>query len=350
MEEKWGGKSHGVVLCLVDFLVREALLAALLLYAARAQAPTAMLYLLGALLAGEAVLCIVLLVRVLGPLMEMERAVEIIEKGTLSSNTDFIFYQDQRKRKTNTDRLIAYIRQILKSNYDSQILKSQAEIHALQSQINPHFLYNTLETIRSQAVIQGSESIEEMTEALAVLFRYSISRPGEMATLKEELENVDNYLLIQQYRFPDKFRLEKDVEDERLLDCRIPVLTIQPLIENAIHHGLEMKMGTGVVKIRVFGTQDRLLILITDDGLGMPAKRLDEIRAALKAEDERFYLEQMGSQRHSGIALINVNRRIRFYFGREYGLHIYSTQDVGTTVELSLPNPLSSYTEEAAHD
>ena len=350
MDEKRNHGNWSIVLSALDFILREALIVVLLVYAGRNGIPKVIIWSLCVLFSLEAIGCIALLVHMLRPLHEMERAVEIIEKGTLSSNTDFIFYQDQHKRRTSIDRLIAYIRQILKSNYDSQILKSQAEIHALQSQINPHFLYNTLETIRSQAVIQGSESIEEMTEALAVLFRYSISRPGEMATLREELENIDNYLLIQQYRFPDKFRLEKSVEDERLLDCRIPVLTLQPLIENAIHHGLEMKMGTGVVRIRVFGTQDRLLILITDDGLGMPAQRLDEIRCALEAEDDRFYLEQMGSQRHSGIALINVNRRIRFYFGRKYGLHIYSTQNVGTTVELSLPNPLSPYAQEDAHD
>jgi len=348
--DKWRLKNYSMLLCVADWIVRAALIGLLVLHAYRMRQPDTLFCVLAVLLILETAGSILILVRVLQPVHEMERAVEIIEKGSISSNTDFIFHQDQQKRKTSTDRLIGYIRQILKSNYDSQILKSQAEIHALQSQINPHFLYNTLETIRSQAVIQGSESIEEMTEALAVLFRYSISQPGEMASLREELENIDNYLLIQQYRFPDKFRLEKHIEDERLLECKVPVLTLQPLIENAIHHGLEMKIGKGTVRIRVIGTQDRLLILITDDGMGMTPDRLDEIRRALEAEDDQFYLEQMGRQRHSGIALINVNRRIRFYFGRSYGLHLYSTQNVGTTIELSLPNPLTMHQEEKLHD
>ncbi len=335
-------KNASTWLCIIDWIVREGMITAVLWKAAGLQMPQALMCALILFFVSEAFFSVSLLIHILKPLRDVERAVEIIENGTLMSNTDFIFNQNEGKRKTSTDRLITYIRQILKSNYDSKILKAQAEIHALQSQINPHFLYNTLETIRSQAVMQGSESIEEMTEALAILFRYSISRPGEMATLREELENVENYLLIQHYRFPDKFTLEKRIEDERLLDCKVPVLTLQPLVENAIHHGLEMKIGRGILRIRIMGTQERLIILVSDDGLGMPYERLEEIRQALEAEDERFYLEPSGQKAQMGIALINVNRRIRFYFGREYGLHIYSTKDVGTTVELSLPNPLAA--------
>lgn len=228
-------------------------------------------------------------------------------------------------------------RTVIKSDYDSRILKTQAEIHALQSQINPHFLYNTLESIRSEALMQNCGEIAEMTEALATLFRYSISRPGDMATLEQELENVENYLLIQQYRFPQKFEIVKKIEDEEVLHCRLPVLTIQPLVENAIHHGLETMIGRGKITIRAFRTQQHMVVSVADNGCGMSAARLAQVREAMENDDDDATLSSRDSGKKAGIALINVSRRVRFYYGPEYGLQIYSTEGVGTTVELTLP-------------
>jgi len=273
------------------------------------------------------------------PLQELERVASIIEDGLYDGDSDYLEGLTNDDSYSGVERLISCVKTALQNNYTSQMLKSQAEIHALQSQINPHFLYNTLETIRSHAIIQKSTEIAEMTEALATLFRYSISQPGEMTSFAEELENVDNYLTIQRYRFPDKFSVVKKIEDEEILKYRLPILTIQPIIENAIHHGLETKLGVGTITIRAFTTQTRLVIMVEDDGSGISAERLREIDTAFHETPKAggMAVETSSAMKKSGIALINVNRRIQFYFGQEYGIHVYSTQGVGTTVELSLP-------------
>lgn len=283
------------------------------------------------------------------PLIEIEKIVHAIDNDNEVSETGFKKKYVQWKDDEVLSELFSFIEQILQANYNAQILKSQAEINALQSQINPHFLYNTLETIRSQAVIKGVDSIEEMTEALADIFQYSISRPGEMTTLRAELDNISKYLLIQQYRFPDKFQYKKIIEDDSLLDCRIPVLTLQPLIENAIHHGLEMKMGTGTVCLRIVGTDNNIIITVSDDGLGMSENRLDEINSALDSDTDTIGKVRQVGRSHSGIALLNVHRRIRFYFGKEYGIRLYSAENVGTAVTLTLPrNNIGSQVSENA--
>ena len=145
------------------------------------------------------------------------------------------------------------------AEHSARLLTAQTRLFALQNQINPHFLYNTFDTIRSIALEQNQEDIAQMTKALANLFRYSISRPGEMATLAEEIDNSKSYLLIQQYRFPGKFTVEWQVDetDEAVMNCVLPVLTLQPLFENALHHGIEPMMSSGNITVRIWTTQDR---------------------------------------------------------------------------------------------
>lgn len=271
------------------------------------------------------------------PIRKLEKTAALIETGHYSEDENYFEHLEGMKSGLAVDRLINRVKVAIQSDYTSQMLKSQAEIHALQSQINPHFLYNTLETIRSHAIIQKSNEIAEMTEALATLFRYSISRPGEMATFAEEMENVNNYLVIQQYRFPSKFKIVKRIEDESILEYYLPRLTIQPIVENAIHHGLEPKMGTGNVTIRAYSTQSRLIIDISDDGLGMSEEQLNQLQEALRNNTVKNGVQLGGKKKNAGIALINVNQRLKFYFGSEYGLKVYCTQNVGTSVEISLP-------------
>jgi len=223
------------------------------------------------------------------------------------------------------------------SEYSSQLLKVQAQINALYSQINPHFLYNTLEMIRSQALDQGVENVADMAEALSTMFRYNISHPGDMATLSEELENVYNYFRIQQYRFPNRFMLVKlfDETDEKLLNCLIPRLTLQPIVENAIYHGLEEKVGAGSVSIRIFTTGDRIVIRIADDGVGISSSRLESIRRIMELGTSFVYGEN--GKQNNGIALININQRIQLYYGKEYGVTLSSVENSGAIVEIELP-------------
>lgn len=237
------------------------------------------------------------------------------------------------------NQMVEAVKRASQDEYEAQNLRSQAEIFALQSQINPHFLYNTLDTIRSHALLCDARDIAAMTESLSTLFRYSISRPGEMATLKEELDNVKNYLLIQQYRFPDKVEyLVEGMDDEAILNYQMPILTIQPIIENAIHHGLEMKIGKGHIKLRAIRTEDRITLMVSDNGLGMSEKRLESLRQSLdgvQKEQEEF--SRGRKRKGAGIALVNVDRRLKFYYGHQYGLRVRSTLGVGTMVEIHLP-------------
>lgn len=243
------------------------------------------------------------------------------------------------KRLQNpVDDMIDTVKKISQDKYEAQNLRSQAEIFALQSQINPHFLYNTLDTIRGYALQSDAKDIAVMTESLSTLFRYSISRPGEMATLREELDNVKNYLLIQQYRFPDKVNYAEEIEDEDILNYQMPILTVQPIVENAIHHGLEMKIGRGCIKIRAFKTDSSIILFISDDGLGMREEKLEELRGKLEQDgDDSYGSPSPGKKKGSGIALINVDKRLKFYYGRQYGLKIRSTLDIGTMIEIHLP-------------
>lgn len=221
------------------------------------------------------------------------------------------------------------------------VSKKQAEYLALQNQINPHFLYNTLEGIRSEALMEGVDSIAEMTEALATFFRYTISNMEHLVTLEDELANIENYYYIQQFRFGDKLKLNiqyafRDEMDEmEVLQYRLPKLTLQPVVENSIFHGIERKVGKGHLVIKVSATDSRLIIKVSDDGLGMEAEKVQELNEKLKS----LSLDDVNpkTDKQGGIAIQNVNNRIKLLFGEEYGIYVYSQKGAGTDVEISLP-------------
>lgn len=225
-------------------------------------------------------------------------------------------------------------------NSTAMVLKKEAELHALQNQINPHFLYNTLEIIRSKALIRGVDDVAEMTEALGTLFRYYINRPGEMATIEEELDNVSSYVLIQKYRFPNRFRYEVHVEDREngILNRLIPVLTIQPIVENAISHGLANCKEGGLIEVNAhLCDDDQIVIVIRDNGVGIDEDTLSGMRYRMRNPAMDMNVNKI-KEKSPGIAMDNVNRRIRFYFGEEYGIEVQSTLGVGTNVVVRLPS------------
>ncbi len=219
--------------------------------------------------------------------------------------------------------------------YKIKMLHMQAEFNALQNQISPHFFYNTLETIRAKALDYGGQDIVDIVEALAMLFRFRINRTGEMATFREEMSYVDNYMLIQRYRFGNLYRFEAEYDEEDVRDCILPVLTLSPIVENAIMHGLEKKRGGGTIRLKVTATQSRMLIVVTDDGVGMPPEALE------KLQQELYHPKPWSMAKESAGAvpntLSNLNQRIHHYFGDGYGLHVFSTEGVGTTVEVMVP-------------
>ncbi|NLX65137.1 MAG: histidine kinase [Clostridiaceae bacterium] len=213
------------------------------------------------------------------------------------------------------------------------VFDKQAELTALQSQINPHFLCNTLESIRGQALLDGNIEIAKMMEALASFFRYSISRRGNFVTLRDELNNIKNYMMIQSYRFNNRFSLEIIIEedDEKAYDYLIPRLILQPVVENAIYHGLEELPEGGKVVIEVTLTENILILTVSDNGKGMDSKTLSELNARIHSAD------MDKGDNGTGIALPNIHKRIQLLFGEEYGVNIYSTLNQGTDVEIVLP-------------
>ncbi|THF75710.1 cache domain-containing sensor histidine kinase [Cohnella fermenti] len=217
--------------------------------------------------------------------------------------------------------------------YELQLLRQQAEIAFLNSQINPHFLYNTLETIQGIAAVRGVREIMTMTSALSGIFRYSIQEQEEVA-LREELEIVRKYLEIQQIRFEDRFEVAFDIDDS-LMGVKVKKMLLQPLIENAVFHGLELMLGKGLLTVRVCeGAEGDLRIAIADNGTGIASDRLEELRESLLWRDAPVEARKQG---RNGIGVANVGRRIRGAYGEPYGLTIESEQGAGTTVILRLP-------------
>ena len=232
---------------------------------------------------------------------------------------------------------IERLEQVLKSPEMMDLNKRQAQYLALQNQINPHFLYNTLESIRGEALIAGMDNIADMTEALAKFFRYTITKVENLVSVEEELDNCETYFLIQKYRFGSRLQLHILYEEESresIMNCKIPKLTLQPILENSIIHGTELKTGTGNLTIQFEQTDKRLIIRISDDGAGMDEQTLAKLNRQL-GRGGRALTDQ--EEKRGGIALVNVNNRIHLLFGEEYGMHIYSIKGKGTDVEVTLP-------------
>lgn len=215
-----------------------------------------------------------------------------------------------------------------------ELLKKQADIAMLQAQINPHFLYNTLECIRSQALIKSEPEIAAIAQALSIFYRYSISTKEDIVTLREELINVENYVYIQKYRFRDRFNLLLDIDksDLDLMNIALPKLTLQPLIENAIIHGLSSHVKPDAyVRITAELTAKHANIHISDNGIGIAPEILNRLNNELY--DMRIPIKREGH----GIALMNVHRRLAFLFGNDYGLNISSYLNIGTDIEIHIP-------------
>ncbi len=203
-----------------------------------------------------------------------------------------------------------------------QINLSKAEFELLQAQINPHFLYNTLDAIVWLAESGEQEKVVEMVGSLSEFFRVSLSQGRDIITLKEEIRHVRSYLSIQQVRYQDILRYEIDVPAD-MDELLIPKITIQPLAENALYHGIKNKRGGGTIRITGGREENGFYICVEDDGIGMNSEELAAIRDRLTAEPKTD---------EGGYALYNVNARIRLHFGAGSGLAIESSEDEGTRV------------------
>ena len=231
------------------------------------------------------------------------------------------------------DKMMKDMDTFVRESYQNKILTMDSQMRALEAQINSHFLYNTLESINSIAEIEEVESIAVMTKALGDMFRYSIKTESELVLAREELQHVENYMAIQQIRYGDKMVFHKEIEDE-VYDAKILKLMLQPLVENAIYHGLENKKGSGSVTIKGYREQDQICFEVIDDGIGISAAHLQEIQDLLNQPPE---FSGIGQRNKQSIGIKNVHSRIVLYYGIEFGLTIESELAVGTRIKLVVP-------------
>ena len=207
------------------------------------------------------------------------------------------------------------------------------QMKALESQINAHFLYNTLEAINSLAEIVGEKEISTMALALGDMFRYSIKTKGAVVILEKELCHVENFVAIQQIRFDNAFIFNMDVPQE-LLSSHILKLTLQPLVENALYHGLlNCSMGS-TITLSARKAGGKLYFSVTDDGVGISGEAMEQLRKSLMKKSS--FAEPNGDGNGS-IGLKNINSRIQLYYGEQYGVNIVSETGKGTTVTICVP-------------
>ena len=226
-----------------------------------------------------------------------------------------------------------------RSDLELKLLQNQTTVRMLQSQINPHFLYNTLDCIRGEALLQGADDLATMTKALSSFFSYSISKSGTLVTIRDELQNVKNYFLIQQFRFNRRFILEMDCDskDFEIMNNLIPRLTLQPIIENSISHGFSTKTDDCRITLSVEKTDRKIYVRCSDNGIGMSPRQLEELTEKLRVGQEDLLEETDDGKDVHGLGLANISNRIRLLMGESYGLQVFSVENVGTDIVVCLP-------------
>lgn len=260
------------------------------------------------------------------PLKRTVQLMKQVQRGNLDVWVNVKYNDEIGMLGSHFNRMIGRIKDLLSEVHETEKSKQQADMLALQNQINPHFIYNTLESIRMLAELNDDDQVAELTYLLGQLLRYSITRSAdESVKVGQEIEHVRNYLLLLQIRFPDKFAFRLDIP-EQLNPLPIIKLVLQPIVENAVFHGLEKKEGTGTITIRAWTEQSDVIFTVHDDGVGMTEERLHSLNHSLRdGKADKF-----------GIGLRNVYERIRLHYGPSSQLTVSSKPGQGTTVSLMM--------------
>jgi two-component system sensor histidine kinase YesM len=262
------------------------------------------------------------------PLEKLVLAMQHVENGNFDTLITDQRRDEYQKVYRGFNLMLGELRRLIEDLSNEKALNKQAEINLIQAQINPHFLYNTLDSIYSIAMIYKVDEISKMAAALSKFFRVSLSSGKTNTSLKEALDIVKSYVTIQNIRFNNKIIYRVSIPAE-YLDIAVPKLILQPLAENSIYHGLEKKKGKGRLTIGCVREGGVLRIHVTDDGVGMTEKQLTALR-------ESIYDDMEDSQ---NFALKTLNRQLMLKYGKEYGLRIDSRVGEGTIVVISLPVP-----------
>ena len=281
--------------------------------------------LLAVVVLGAALLTSWLLFRLLGrPLRGLASAMESFE-----SDADHFAYKpvggtrEVQELSDSFEHMVLRIQELMTTVREEEINLRKTELKALQAQINPHFLYNTLDSIAWMCEQGRNADAVRMVHALARLFRISISRGHELIPIAKEIEHAESYLQIQMYRYKNQFTYDFDVDPD-CLGYYCNKITLQPIIENSINHGLDLMVDEGRIDVLVRQDGDDIVFSVRDNGVGMSEEQIEAIM-------------QHGPTDRTGIGIKNVNDRLKIYFGKSYGLHITSEPDIGTCVEIRMP-------------
>jgi two-component system sensor histidine kinase YesM len=217
--------------------------------------------------------------------------------------------------------------------YKEQLTRKEAEIKTLQAQINPHFLFNTLESINWMARLNNVDEISEMVTALSALMEAGIGKGGPLVTIKEEIDFVDSYILIMKNRYGERLDFNKSI-DSSLLGIKVPKLLLQPLVENAIYHGVDKFRKQGKIYLIIRKIDQRVEIEVLDNGQGMTEENIRELNKNLNEGNDAYLFSENSGM---GIGLKNVNRRIKLFYGVEYGVRVESIYEEYMKVVVTIP-------------
>ncbi|AIQ41750.1 sensor histidine kinase [Paenibacillus sp. FSL R7-0297] len=268
------------------------------------------------------------------PLKKLIREMRQVEVGNFRGMVNVSSYQEINILVASFNRMVRRIEELIERVKLSSVSEKNAELHALQSQVNPHFLYNTLDMIYWMLDEEGNEQLGELVLSLSSMFRYSSQwEDGAEVSLREELEQIGHYLKIISIRLEGRLQIITEI-DERWLDIRVPKMTVQPVIENAVKHGLESLGRQGILKVYTREEGSVLRLIVEDNGNGMNEEQLETLQGSLNGDNPGPGPKESGK---SGIGLQNLHRRLQFMFGECYGLQIQSFPGEGTQVAIVLP-------------
>lgn len=267
------------------------------------------------------------------PISELRKSMKIVELGKFNVEIPVKSKDEIGELSLSFNKMINELNKLIQTVYETKILKKEAELNALQSQINPHFLYNTLQTIDMLAESEGIDVISSICQSLSRIFRYSINRGKEIVPLSREIEHAKDYIYLQKLRFGDKFEVQFDI-DKELFNNKMIKLVLQPLVENALYHGIEHKTVKCLLKVTAKKVGDSINICVQDTGKGMDKYQLEKLVNTIN--EEILHAEVDGLVQRS-IGIKNVNARIRLYFGENYGVSIESKLNEGTIITVNIP-------------
>lgn len=260
------------------------------------------------------------------PIQRLCDSMERVQEGDFSVSDIVVDSENEIGSLTKSFNVMTHrIHELMEQNIREQEAKRKSELKALQSQINPHFLYNTLDSIIWMAEGKKNEEVVLMTASLARLLRQSISNEDELVSIGQEIEYARGYLTIQKMRYKDKLEFQIEVEPS-ILHIRLIKLVLQPIIENAIYHGLKYKESKGLLCVRGFMKNGNAVLQVIDDGVGMDQETLDHIYERHKVD-----------YHSNGVGIYNVQKRLQLYYGNEYGIVYESKPGEGTTATITIP-------------